>query len=72
MSSAKAEQARREMVEAALAADHERAVRDAFAGAVLGAMIAHGGVLGQPSDIERARRAYKYADAMMQARKEPT
>jgi hypothetical protein len=57
-----------EAVEAALAADREAALRDVFAAAALGALIARGHFdPGHPHGV--ACDAYRHADAMMHVRK---
>lgn len=65
------EEARQEMVEAALAAEHERSVRDAFAGAALGAMISSAPMCDRTAIDKHVWSwvAYDFADAMMDARK---
>jgi hypothetical protein len=59
------------MVEAALEADRMASLRDMFAGAALGAIIARdGSVSMEVYQQAQSRLAYKYADAMLQVRKE--
>lgn len=59
-----AHQEQQKAVEAALAADREAALRDVFAAAALSALI------GKLSDIDSIPvHAYRYADAMLAARK---
>jgi hypothetical protein len=65
------EEVQHEAVEKALAADREASLRDMFAAAALGAMLADRSRCTDdwwPLDI--ARHTYTYADAMLQARKE--
>lgn len=57
--------ARQDMVEAALKADREAALRDMFAAAALSGIVAKGGW----SKENAARIAYEHADAMLTARK---
>jgi hypothetical protein len=58
-------------VKAALATDREESLRDVFAASALGAIIVAWGRSCYEEDIDtHARRAYKYADAMLKARKQ--
>lgn len=59
------------VVEAALAADREAALRDVFAGVALGGMLASAPVVDR-STVNKplwARLSYEWADAMLEARK---
>jgi hypothetical protein len=57
-------------VKAALATDREESLRDVFAASALGAIIVAWGRSYEEDIDTHARRAYKYADAMLKARKQ--
>lgn len=57
-------------VEAALAADREAALRDVFAAAALGAILAHTSYSNPRMQAVQCRDAYSYADLMLEVRKE--
>lgn len=60
-----------EAVEAALEADRLKALRDVFAAAALGAMITGGREYHERNmQLVQAKRAYEYADVMLEARKQ--
>lgn len=58
-----------EVVEAALAADREAALRDVFAASALGALIVQEGRNYRLDPHTVALKSYVYADAMLAARK---
>lgn len=57
------------MVEKALAADREAALRDVFAAAALGALVVQEGRNYRLDPGILASKSYVYADAMLEARK---